>query len=367
MVNEELVNYIRSQLSRNTSLKQIKQSLLSRGWPDADIDEAIDRVQQSTPVPLTPLNGLGVDGEQEVPTGVKIISVLYYIGAVIGIILGLLFFVGAEFIPRIETYGAGFFSIIGLVFIGIGVLGFLIGKGLWKARNWARIVAITSSSLAAISGIISIILGNIIPNILNLLLNINIIWYLLFNDRVKEVFTGDVVRDSDRQLPIKKSKSLWLIIIILVIILVSGGIYLSRLFTPLSNDNTPNINVSGAGSGFMSDKECDFTPGCRDINYPICFEGHCVKVNDQLRDYVFSKYQHGSLDQVLPDGVHAYGLFEEGRCEDFSCEGCRIGILLPAFIRDNNYEIRYCVECFGTGTSGCKDGYECLDGKCEET
>ena len=45
MVNQQLVNYIQSNLQRGASLQQIKQGLLAQGWSDYDINEAINLVQ----------------------------------------------------------------------------------------------------------------------------------------------------------------------------------------------------------------------------------------------------------------------------------------------------------------------------------
>ena len=86
-----------------------------------------------------------------VPTGVKIISVLGYIGAVFGVIFGLLFLVAsgsmgalASQLPIIGALGAGLFVVGGLVMIALGVLGFFVARGLWKGSNWARIITITA-------------------------------------------------------------------------------------------------------------------------------------------------------------------------------------------------------------------------------
>lgn len=124
-----------------------------------------------------------------VPTGAKVISVLYYIGAVLGIILGLLFLLGAgalesiaEQIPLLAVLGAGLFVLGGIILIALGILGFFIGRGLWKGRNWVRVVAIILACLGFITAIFSFdILGIIIHGIIG--------GYLLFSTRVKKAFT----------------------------------------------------------------------------------------------------------------------------------------------------------------------------------
>jgi len=132
---------------------------------------------------------------QSVPTGVKVIAVLYYIGAVLGIIFGLLFLVGtgmmgsiANQIPLLGALGAGLFVVGGIIMIGLGVLGFFVGRGLWKARPWARIVAIIFAALGILMAVISMIQGSIASNIFNLVIQLVIGGYLLFSNNVKQAF-----------------------------------------------------------------------------------------------------------------------------------------------------------------------------------
>ena len=132
---------------------------------------------------------------QSVPAGVKVISVLYYIGAVFGVLFGILFIVSAGYvssfasqIPLIGTLGASLFIVGGIIIICLGILGFFVGRGLWKARSWARIVAIIFACLGIIMAIFSMIQGNIIGNIFNLAIQLFIGGYLLFSNNVKESF-----------------------------------------------------------------------------------------------------------------------------------------------------------------------------------
>ncbi len=134
------------------------------------------------------------DGQQ-VPVGVKIISVLYYIGAVLGVIFGILFLVGAgaigsiaDQIPLFGALGAALFVVGGIILIGLGVLGFFIGRGLWKARSWARIVAIIFAALGILLAVVSMVQGEILSNIFGLVINLVIGGYLLFSNSVKEAF-----------------------------------------------------------------------------------------------------------------------------------------------------------------------------------
>lgn len=136
---------------------------------------------------------------QSVPTGVKVISVLYYIGAVIGIVFGLLLLIGADFfmrtvssnLPYLPLQGllSGIFIALGIILIGLSVLNFFIGRGLWKGKNWARIFVIIFSALGVISGLYSIVMGSYL-SVLGVVINLSIGGYLMFNAAVKYAFSS---------------------------------------------------------------------------------------------------------------------------------------------------------------------------------
>jgi uncharacterized membrane protein (DUF2068 family) len=107
----------------------------------------------------------------------------------------LLFLVGAGMmgsianqIPLLGALGAGLFVVGGIIMIGLGVLGFFVGRGLWKARPWARIVAIIFAALGILMAVISMIQGSIASNIFNLVIQLVIGGYLLFSNNVKQAF-----------------------------------------------------------------------------------------------------------------------------------------------------------------------------------
>jgi len=123
-----------------------------------------------------------------VPTGVKIISVLYYIGAVFSLIAGIVAFAGGAFFTTVlPKFIAGIAAIAGIVFIILAVLGFFIARGLWKGQNWARILAIVFAILGVISALIAIISGGY-QGIVSLVINAIIGYYLWFNKGVKAAF-----------------------------------------------------------------------------------------------------------------------------------------------------------------------------------
>ena len=133
---------------------------------------------------------------KEIPVGVTIIAVLYYIGAVLSVIIGIFFLIGAGFIgaliPCFGALGAGILIVVGIILIGLAVLGFFIGRGLWRAQKWARIIVIIFSIIGAVMAIIQMItIGALViaSSIISLIIQAVIGGYLLFNGAVKKAFT----------------------------------------------------------------------------------------------------------------------------------------------------------------------------------
>ena len=129
---------------------------------------------------------------QPVPTGVKIISVLYYIGAVVELLLGIALFFGAGAlkakIPFLAFLGP-FLVIGGIVLVGFAVLSFFVGMGLWKGRKWSRIVAIVFAVLGVLLAVVGMVQGQIASNIVSLAISAAVGGYLLFSSDVKSAFS----------------------------------------------------------------------------------------------------------------------------------------------------------------------------------
>ena len=106
------------------------------------------------------------------PLGVTIIAILAILGG-IGSLVG-----GIALVAIIPILGA--------VLIIIGLAYFGVAYGLWKGLKWAWIITLIVTVIAFISGLGSIIVGNvgaIIPVIIN-----GIIIYYLFQPNVKAYF-----------------------------------------------------------------------------------------------------------------------------------------------------------------------------------
>ena len=127
---------------------------------------------------------------RQAPIGVKILSVLGYIGAVLTLILGLIMIFGggaiASFLStQIPMLAAGVVGvglvIAGIIFVALAVLDYFIARGLWNGQNWARILLIIFLVLG--------ILGSLSPfGIIQIIIYALLIWYVGFSKEVKSFF-----------------------------------------------------------------------------------------------------------------------------------------------------------------------------------
>lgn len=131
---------------------------------------------------------------KEAPIGVKIISVLYYIGAVLFILVGFLMILGAKsFLTpnagNTETNNSAIFILLGILMLGFAVLSFFIGRRLWEGKNWARIFVIILAALGIIAGIKILANGKIANSLIIIVIDALIVWYLLLSKEAKSFFS----------------------------------------------------------------------------------------------------------------------------------------------------------------------------------
>jgi len=92
----------------------------------------------------------------ERPTGVTILAVLCFVFAGLALLAALaLMFMGGMLGQMVESSGmgtmlAGAGAIVGVVVLIGAALYFLVGFGLWKLKNWGRILAIVFVALGLI-------------------------------------------------------------------------------------------------------------------------------------------------------------------------------------------------------------------------
>ena len=143
------------------------------------------------------------DIKKDVPGLVKAISVFYYILSISAIIGGILFIAGFSslyfYLFLIVTLFLGIIfsflvilSSVPIAFLITGIFLFFVARGIWKGRNWARISIIIVSALLiiyAMAYVLTAIPGITISVSPIHIINLFIIFYLLFSKRVKEAFS----------------------------------------------------------------------------------------------------------------------------------------------------------------------------------
>jgi len=138
------------------------------------------------------------------PTGVTIIAVLDFIGAAVCVLVGLAMMLGGGFVASMLSQqqggAAGVLAAIGAaagVFLLVcAAVAVLLGWGLLKLKEWARIVTIILAGLGALGALIGLagVMGHfaaiaVVFVLVRLAINGLIIWYLL-QPHVKAAFQG---------------------------------------------------------------------------------------------------------------------------------------------------------------------------------
>lgn len=138
-----------------------------------------------------------VESVKKIPIGVQIISILHYVFTGIFTLIGLFMIIGANAILSVlvnyapdlgSTLTSGVFIVVGIISIGIGILAFFVGRGLWKLKSWARIFAIVLSILWSVDLIYYIITNFAFMQIVWLLISGYIWIYLVFSKEAKKAF-----------------------------------------------------------------------------------------------------------------------------------------------------------------------------------
>jgi len=130
----------------------------------------------------------------ERPTGVTILAVLCFVFAGLALLAALaLMFMGGMLGQMVESSGmgtmlAGAGAIVGVVVLIGAALYFLVGFGLWKLKNWGRILAIVFVALGLFSSLSPFQAGVFGWQLFICLLDIWIIIYLL-KPHVKQAFS----------------------------------------------------------------------------------------------------------------------------------------------------------------------------------
>jgi hypothetical protein len=161
-------------------------------------------------VEYAPVTNQTQEGESAMgrPTGVTVIAVLDFIGAAFCVLAGLGMMLGGGYFATMLSQGrganAGMLAAIGaaagVIFLVLGAIGILLGWGLLKLKDWARIITIVLAGLGALGGLFALfgVLGHFAAIAMffvlcRLAINGLIIWYLL-QPQVSAAFQGAQVR-----------------------------------------------------------------------------------------------------------------------------------------------------------------------------
>lgn len=161
---------------------------------------------------------------REIPLGINILSVLYYVTAGLSILFSILFIIGGILfltnpglfnLPlNVEDVTAGLppdvvvedvvsnlpllnlilswigwiLIVLAVLLIGASILDYFIARGLRRGKNWTRILLLIFSALGIVGGLVSLFKGNFI-NIIGIVISGAIGYYLYFVKEVKEFFS----------------------------------------------------------------------------------------------------------------------------------------------------------------------------------
>ncbi len=108
-------------------------------------------------------------GQGAAETFVKIYAILFWIGAIGTVIVGGALLIGSSTIAALMPLSdapawlsgmLGTLLIVGaILLIAMGIVYFLVGRGLWNRKSWARIAAIILCALSIFSFPIGTIIG----------------------------------------------------------------------------------------------------------------------------------------------------------------------------------------------------------------
>jgi len=167
MVNQQLVDYIKSCKEKGFDVNSVRGHLIKNNFNVNDIDEAIHFVDFAYPDKKQEIKSIkqDVSVKQEFktdvkrPTGITVVGWFYIITGVLGVISSifmLLFGNSLSFLTQglIKNY----LTMVMGILIVYDLLWTFIGYELLRLKNWARIVAIIMSILTILSIISAIFL-----------------------------------------------------------------------------------------------------------------------------------------------------------------------------------------------------------------
>ncbi len=108
------------------------------------------------------------------PTGVTIIAILQFIGGALSILAGVL-------------AAISFHPIEAIVAIVLGVIGLILGMGMWTLQSWAWTGTLIIQGINLILNVVNLLRGQGVSNIVGLIIAAIIVYYLT-RPEVREAF-----------------------------------------------------------------------------------------------------------------------------------------------------------------------------------
>ncbi len=134
----------------------------------------------------------------EVPEGIKILSFLFFAGALFSLIIGIVALSSSDVFrnadPALLTEANlgnvspwGMVS-VGVVLICLSFFQYLLGRDLLVAKNWTKITVGLLSVLGLVSAVMNFVNTDYASGVIGLAINGLIIWYLFVRKETKKFF-----------------------------------------------------------------------------------------------------------------------------------------------------------------------------------
>jgi len=134
------------------------------------------------------------------PIGITIIASLEFVAFLSAIFMAILILTkGAVFIssnalfssiPYIAGIAGGLLVFLALFIAVISLIPLFLGIGLWKGKNWARILSAILATIGFLFALAALLSGKYIPFLVGGIINGFIFWYVVFNKEVVSFFKG---------------------------------------------------------------------------------------------------------------------------------------------------------------------------------
>ncbi|MBN1377539.1 hypothetical protein JW949_04390 [Candidatus Woesearchaeota archaeon] len=149
MANQELVDFIGKAENQGYSPGKLKEVLLEKGWDVKTVDEAIKYVNKEGIYNFPKKDVKKEVSKKETPVSIIVIAILFILEGIFIILAFSTSFYTIQnilsSIPGLTIVVSNFIIYLVALLVILGVIDILIGWGLLKLKNWARIMALVFS------------------------------------------------------------------------------------------------------------------------------------------------------------------------------------------------------------------------------